>query len=468
MKYLSIRLKITLWFAIALVIVVSLTYAVILIVSNQVFQKTIKDNLIETVENNVDEVEYYSGTDEGDLFDDVDHFIAYKNGYLEVDDDFLDAVNEVYTALYDKNLMLLYGENPIAQGTSTVPLRNSVIQTTKAGGVTYYIFDRALTQAGLEDLWLRGVVAETQGKEEILSISRFSLTLLPILVLIAIIGGYLIAERTLKPIKQISEAASQIGKGDDLKRRITIGEGRDEVHQLADSFNKMFARLEHSFEKEQQFTSDASHELRTPMSVIMAQCEYSLEKERSVKEYENALTVIQRQGRKMSALINDMLDFTRLGMKTDRYPFAPFDLSESVLSLCSDMALIRENNIELSYHNIEKGILYTGNKEILNRALMNLISNAYRYGKEDGHIDVSLKKTETSIIISVKDDGIGIAEEEQEKVFRRFYQGDASRGGIGTGLGLSMAEEIVRFHRGRIQLESKKGQGSTFHIILPV
>ena len=189
MKYLSIRLKITLWFAIALMIVVSLTYAVILIVSNQVFQKTIRDNLIETVENNVDEVEYYSATDEGDPFDDVDHFIAYKDGYLEVDDDFLDAVNEVYTALYDKSHFLLYGENPIAQGTSSVPLRNSVIQTTTAGGVTYYIFDRALTQAGLEDLWLRGVVAETHGKEDILSISRFSLTLLPILVLIAIIGG---------------------------------------------------------------------------------------------------------------------------------------------------------------------------------------------------------------------------------------------------------------------------------------
>ncbi|NLO08484.1 MAG: HAMP domain-containing histidine kinase [Clostridiales bacterium] len=468
MKNLSIRIKITLWFAIALIIVVSLTYTVILSVSNQVFQKAIKENLIDTVENNTDEVEYFSNINEEDLLDDDNYFISYENGFIEVEDDFLEVVNQVFTALYDSSLALLYGENPIAKGTSSVRLSDSVIQTTRVGGVTYYIFDRALKQEGLEGLWLRGVVAETQGKEEMSSISRLSLILLPILVLFAIIGGYLIAVRTLKPIKQISEAASQIGKGDDLKRRIMIGEGTDELHQLADNFNKMFIRLDLSFEKEQQFTSDASHELRTPMSVIMAQCQYTLEKERTAEEYENALSVIQRQARKMSGLINDMLDFTRLNMKTDRYTFESYNLSESVTSLCTDMAIIREKNIELSYGNIEKGIIYTGNKALLGRALTNLISNAYRYGKENGHIVVSLQRNEASVIISVQDDGVGIAEDEQKKVFYRFYQGDNSRGGIGTGLGLSMVEEIVRFHGGRILLESKKDLGSTFTIILPL
>ena len=468
MKHLSIRIKITLWFAIALIIVVSLTYTVILSVSNQVFQKIIRDNLIETVENNIDEVEYFSELEEADLLDDVDHFINYGNGFLEIDDDFLDAVNQVYTALYDSRLTLLYGENPVARGIASVGLKDSVIQTTSVGGVTYYIFDRALTRSGLEGLWLRGVVAETQGKEEMSSISRLSLILLPILVLFAIIGGYLIARKTLKPIKQISEAAFQIGKGDDLKKRIELGDGSDELHQLADNFNEMFVRLERSFEKEQQFTSDASHELRTPMSVIMAQCEYSLEKPRTAEEYEAALSVIQRQGRKMSGLINDMLDFTRLDMKTDRYSLEPFNLSESVTSLCSDMALIRENNIELTYDQIEQNILYTGNKALLVRALTNLISNAFRYGKENGHIHVSLQKSGASVLLSVQDDGEGIAEDEKEKVFRRFYQGDNSRGGIGTGLGLSMAEEIARFHGGSILLESQVGQGSTFTIVLPI
>ncbi len=468
MKNLSIRVKITLWFATALVIVVSLTYAVIFSVSHQVFQKTIRDNLIETVEHNIDEVDFINKDDNDDLVNDVDQLISYGNGFLEIDDDFLNVANQVYSSLYDKHLTLLYGENPITKSIPSVNLKDGLVQSTTEGGIKYYIYDRALTEEGLEGLWLRGIVADTQGKEEISSISRVSLILLPILVLIAIIGGHLIAGRTLKPIKQISEAATQIGKGDDLKKRIIIGEGTDELHQLADSFNDMFTRLEHSFEKEQQFTSDASHELRTPMSVIMAQCEYTLEKERTVEEYEAALSVIHRQSRKMSTLINDMLDFTRLNMKTDRYPMERFDLSESVASLCTDMSLIRENNIELSYDNIEKDIIYKGNKTLINQALMNLISNAYRYGKENGHILVSLKRTEGSIIINVQDDGIGIAEDEQEKVFRRFYQGDNSRSGLGTGLGLSMADEIVRYHGGRILLESKKNQGSTFQIILPL
>ena len=468
MKNLSIHAKITLWFATALIIVVSLTYAVIFSVSHQVFQKTIRDNLIETVEHNIDEVDFINKDDNDDLVNDVDQLISYGNGFLEIDDDFLNVANQVYSSLYDKHLTLLYGENPITKSIPSVNLKDGLVQSTTEDGTTYYIYDRALTEEGLEGLWLRGIVADTQGKEEISSISRFSLILLPILVLIAIIGGHLIAGRTLKPIKQISEAATQIGKGDDLKKRIIIGEGTDELHQLADSFNDMFTRLEHSFEKEQQFTSDASHELRTPMSVIMAQCEYTLEKERTVEEYEAALSVIHRQSRKMSTLINDMLDFTRLNMKTDRYPMERFDLSESVASLCTDMSLIRENNIELSYDNIEKDIIYKGNKTLINQALMNLISNAYRYGKENGHILVSLKRTEGSIIINVQDDGIGIAVDEQEKVFRRFYQGDNSRSGLGTGLGLSMADEIVRYHGGRILLESKKNQGSTFQIILPL
>ena len=114
MKHLSIRLKITLWFTAFLVFVVALTYAGILSVSNQVIQKTIRDSLIETVEHNVDEIEYYRSIDDVDLANDVDHFIAYAGGYLEVDDDFLDAVNQVYTALYSSDQTLLSGENPIA------------------------------------------------------------------------------------------------------------------------------------------------------------------------------------------------------------------------------------------------------------------------------------------------------------------------------------------------------------------
>lgn len=461
MKRFSIRTTITLWFSVALILVVSITYFMVLFVGDQVIQKTIRDNLIETVEHNVDEIEFYKRVDDAALAQNLDHYVKWDGGYLEVDDDFLDEINQVYTSLCKADGSLVYGENPIVKETATVGFRNSSVQQVKADGITYYIFDRKLTQEGLEGLWLRGVVSEVQGSIQLNSIARTSLILLPFLVLVAIVGGYLITKRMLKPIQNLSDAAAQIGQGSDLKKRIDIGEGKDELHRLADQFNKMFGRLDDAFQAERQFTSDASHELRTPMSVILAQCEMSLEHEQSPEEYQDALNVIERQGKKMAKLINDMLDFTRLELKSDRYTTEPLDLTKLVSSVCEDMALIRENNITLTCE-AQENVTLLGNAQLFARLLTNLISNAYRYGKENGHIFVSLKTEQDKILLTVEDDGIGIAKDDLEKIFRRFYQADNSRTGAGTGLGLSMVREIAKFHGGEVFAESELGVSSKF------
>lgn len=466
MKRLSICFKITLWFTSVLIIVASLTYLIVFSVSNRIIQKTIRDNLIEAVEHNVDEIEYYASIDELISSNDVDHYVEYGGGYLEVDDDFLDQVNNVYTALYREDVTLLYGENPISRDTSSIGFVDSAVQTLRSDGTLYYVFDRKLTAKGLSGLWLRGVVSETQGAEQMSSITRISLILLPLLVLAASLGGYFIAGRTLRPIQKISDTARQIGESSDLKKRIELGEGKDELHQLADSFNDMFRRIDELLETERRFTADASHELRTPMSVITAQCEYTLEKPRDADEYEEALQVIRRQGNKMSGLINDMLAFTRLESQSDRYIKETLDLTGLVTDLCSDMALIRENGIKLDFQ-AEESCKYYGCFELLSRLLTNLISNAYRYGRKNGHIFVCLKRTQKGFELSVSDDGVGIAAEEQQKIFRRFYQVNPSRSGTGSGLGLSMALEIARFHHGELKVESELGKGSVFTLFLP-
>lgn len=124
------------------------------------------------MENNVDEIEFYETLDEMNLAGDVDQFMAWKDGYLEVDDDFLDQVNGDYTALYDSSQSLLYGENPIAMESLEIPLENAVIRKLKVEGVLYYIFDRELEGEGLDGLWLRGVVSEEQTRAEMSSITR--------------------------------------------------------------------------------------------------------------------------------------------------------------------------------------------------------------------------------------------------------------------------------------------------------
>lgn len=462
MKKLSIRMKITLWFGAVLAVMVGLTYIVVLSISDSMMQKQLQDNLVTTVEDNVDEVEYYSTfpTDKAD--NGTDLYLRHGSGYMEIDDDFLDKVNGIYTALYQKDGTLVYGENPIAAEQTAMSFSDDRMQTKTVNGVVWYLFDRKLTTKGLEGFWLRGTVSSEQGNLQLSSVVRLSLILMPLLMLLAVCGGYLIAGRFLSPIKQITQTAAQIGQGRDLKQRIALkGGSKDELHQLALTFDEMFERLDASFEAERQFTSDASHELRTPMAVIMAECEYMLEQERSSVEYEDALRVVYRQGKKMSRLIEDMLMFTRMERRADVFSMKELNFSQLAEDVCEDMRHIAQKNISLSAR-IEPKIWIFGNYDLLVRLLTNLITNAYRYGKENGHITVALSGSAEEATLSVKDDGMGISREELEKIFLRFYQSDAARSGSGTGLGLAMVREIAQFHRGRVFAESTPGEGSTF------
>lgn len=462
MKNISMRLKITVWFSAIMIFIVAATFGVILWVDYSVIQKTIQDNLIETVEDNVDEIEFFKDVDSDETDHNADQYIIYENGHLEIDDDFLDKVNGISTALYTESGRLLYGENLIAKETSGLYFSDRKVQKIEAEGMKYYVFDCALTYEGTEGLWLRGIVSEDQGTQQLASIVRISSIALPALLILAVIGGYWIATRALKPVRKIAESAAQISHGKDLSKRIDIGSGSDELHELADVFNDMFSRLDEAFKAEQQFTSDASHELRTPMAVIMAQCEYTLEEPRTPEEYEEALTVIRRQGGKMSRLIDDMLCFARLERNHSSYPKETLDFSSLAESVCEDMALLRDKNITLTTK-IESDISIIGNQMLLSRLLVNLISNAYRYGRENGHIEVCLKR-DNGIFLSVTDDGIGIPFDRQKQIFERFYRCESARSSEGTGLGLAMVKEIAEYHGGNVSVVSEEGKGSDFSV----
>lgn len=467
MKKLSIRLKITLWFSFVLGMVVLLAFVIVFFVSDAVLQKGVRDNLVEVVESNFNEVEYFGSLQELANSNDVDLYMAYGEGYLEIDDDFLNRVNGIYTGLYQQDGMLLYGQNPLGRAGLVNAFEDGVIQTLQMAGETYYLYDRIMTKDGLRGLCLRGIVSRSQGSVQHNSIVSISLALMSLLVVLAVLVGYMIAGRALRPVKEIGDAAKAICKGKDLKKRISLAPGTDELHQLADIFNGMLQRLDDAFETEQQFISDASHELRTPMSVIGAQCEFTLEKPRSAEEYEKAMRVIQRQSGKMTRLINVLLDFTRLERKSEGFVLETVDMSELVSSMCADMALLREKEIQLTYE-VQADVRMQGNRELLSRLLSNLISNAYRYGRSNGKILVGLRKgdgeAEKEIRLWVEDDGVGIPKEQQDKIFRRFFQTDASRSGKGLGLGLAMVKEIVDFHGGEIWVESEPDRGSTFFV----
>ena len=200
MKRSSLQWKLTLWFSAALVLMAVLTFIVVFFVSHSVLQKQLRTELIHTVEDNVDEVEFYRSIAQMDQDGDTDHYIRYGVGYLEIDDDFLNQVNGMTTALYHENGSLLYGENPIA-AAGMLAFEDGVCRTVRVRGETWYIFDRRLEQNTLRDLWLRGAVPETRADAPLRDIVYVCVWSLLALTLIAIAGG---AKRELmdKPISQ--------------------------------------------------------------------------------------------------------------------------------------------------------------------------------------------------------------------------------------------------------------------------
>ena len=391
MKKFSIRWKIIVGFSIAIIFMTVLTMVLELMIDEIVIQKGIQDTLVEMVENNIDEVEFYEKENYLEIDDDQDLYIPYRSGYLEIDDDYLEIVNGIYTALYKEDGELLYGENPIAEATKELPFLAGEIQKVKEEKVTYYVYDQRLEGENLENMWLRGIVSERQGTNQFSFAVKVSLILLPTFAILAVIGTYFLTDYCLQPIKKIQSTVDSIREGEDLTRRIHIGEGNDELYKLANTFDEMFDRIENVFQSQQKFISDASHELRTPVTVILSQCEYALEEPQTQEEYIEALELIQRQGKKMSVMVNELLTITRLEQNKERYKKENIDFSSLVHFVCQDMALIKDKGILLE-SNIEEGIFVDGNEELFIKLLSNLIVNGYRYGKQKGHIYVELKE----------------------------------------------------------------------------
>lgn len=465
MKHLSLKIKITLWFSTLIIIIVAIMFALMFMISGSVLKSDIKEQLVTLVETNAEEIEYYSNI-ETEEREKGDQYIQYNGGYIEIDDDFLDQFNGIYTALHDPQGELLYGESVVESPITTF----DKVETVTEGREKYFVYCCELSGKNLDGLVLRGTVSEYANLTLLSRIMSLSMLLLPFLALIAIIGGYRIAQRSLKPIVKIAQAAEAINDGGDLSKRIELGDGGDEVHMLADTFNKMFGRLEKSFEDERQFTSDISHELRTPVTVVLAQSELTLEQERTPQEYKKALEVIKRQALRMKTTVEEMLTFSRLDRMTELADIKKINLSELVKELVEEQATIKKKDITL-HGDIQSNIYIDADRHLIERMITNLIANAYRYGNENGNIYVKLKAEKQQICLSVADDGVGIAENELDKIWNRFYQVDTSRTSgqknNGVGLGLPMVQRIAALHGGKIEVESKLGEGSRFIFIMP-
>ena len=354
----------------------------------------------------------------------------------------------------------LSGETDVSAGFD-----GSTGSDTRAGSGTSVNSDGT---AGTDDIWIVGLLPEDSMANVTTSVVRLTCAGLAVIVFLAALGSCVIIGRSLRPLRRITESAREITDGSDLSRRIQLSPGRDEVHELADTFNDMMGRLERSFDAERQFTSDASHELRTPVTVILAECEMAEKMSEDTEAVQESVTEIHKQARKMSELIGKLLAYTRLEQGTRRIDREELDLSGLVEDVCEEQRTVAARNIRIECE-ASHDVLVNGDVALLISLVQNLVTNAVKYGKDDGHVWVKVYSEGSKACVSVRDDGIGIGEEDLACIWNRFYQADRSRSdeSRGIGLGLSLAQQIARLHGGRITASSRPGEGSEFIFSMP-
>jgi len=288
------------------------------------------------------------------------------------------------------------------------------------------------------------------------------------IIILAGIGGLFLAERALKPVQQITKTAQNI-EGSDLSQRIDV-KTDDELGRLASTLNEMIGRLEESFNRQRQFTADASHELRTPLAIMQAEATLALSKERSPDDYRKSLETISQESDYMSSVIGKLLFLARSDAGKEQLSFEDVELKGLITGLASNIeALAQDKGIKFVVDAKEE-LTVNGDKVKLRQLFINILENAVRYTPIAGQISVSLVQKDANAVVAIADTGIGIPPEHLPHIFERFYRVDKARARAdgGVGLGLAIAKIIAESHKGKIEVESELGKGTTFTISLPL
>ncbi len=398
----------------------------------RVLRNNIRDALIETVSSRAS-------------------VIAAGNGAVPGDFDY--NVSGVYLSVYLSDGTLKNGSFP---GPIDLPIQKGVVSYVRIDDKQYYVYDFAISLEGRDDIYLRGI---TEASYNIWFFAMISFTVLAgALAAASIVINIVSVRRAVKPIETMRKEVNEITASGDIKKRLSKVTTDSELAQLADDYNFMLDSLEAMFRNHERFTSDVAHELRTPLTVILSESEYALADTESVDEKNQSLEVIRRQSKRIKAITDSLLEFTRFANQL-KIALDPTDISRITEEFLDDYALPKEIDIR---RNIERDIVVAADATLYERILQNLLDNAIKYGKPGGHVLVSLEKADRTAVLTVRDDGVGMSEEAVAHAFERFYREDASRSDKpGLGLGLSFVKEIVRLFGAKISLTSAPQEGTT-------
>lgn len=286
------------------------------------------------------------------------------------------------------------------------------------------------------------------------------------LILVAACIGWFMARRALSGVEAVTKTAKQISET-DLGKRVPLTIGADEIDRLASTFNSMLDRIEKLVNRIREMGDNIAHDLKSPVTRIRGVAELSLTGETSMDDYRKMAGDTIESCDQLLDMINTMLMISRTEAGVDKLILEPVDMARVVLAACElFMPIAEDKPIALSCNAGENQVI-SGDVRLIQRMTANLLDNALKYTKPQGKVDISVYNDKEYIYLSVKDTGIGISPENTQRIFDRFFRCDQSRSFGGTGLGLSLSKAIAKAHKGKINVQSKLGQGSTFVVSIP-
>jgi len=311
------------------------------------------------------------------------------------------------------------------------------------------------------------MAAPIANADHTLDLLRFLLlSTIPVVILIACLGGAWLSGRALKPVNDIAAAAHMISI-ENLAERLPVPETGDELARLTEVLNTMFARLESAVNTLSQFAADASHELRTPLAVIRTTAELALRRERTPESYRDSLQEVATEAERMTRLVEELLILARSEAATAEMPLGAVDVGEALADVCDEMrslAQMREIRIRTDVSG-DGAAIVAGNRPALHRLFLVLLDNALKFSRPGGEVNLKVENIDSRVSVTIEDFGVGISENDLPHIFERFYRAEEARTGAGHGLGLSLAKNIARVHGASIEVHSTEGAGSRFTVV---
>ncbi|MCC7189808.1 MAG: HAMP domain-containing protein [Anaerolineales bacterium] len=456
--HLPIRARLTLWYVALLGITFSLLGVYLIYQFQRSLAATVDRSLQITVDKTVAALDEEDFHESGKLtFDIVEKSKVQSAGFAMR---IVSPQGEVWDTFGEIQNVPNWG--PAAQGF-----------TTQTGIVSeddeWRVFSRPVVDSANQ------TIAFVQGAQSVASISETLQDLqeqillgIPLILIFAGAGGYFLADRSLRLIQQITQAAQEI-TAQDLSRRLEYKGAKDEIGNLADTFDQMIGRLQASFERERRFIGDAAHELRTPLTILKGQLEVTLGRTRTANEYAAKLRELAEQVDRLIALSNNLLFLSRAGEDRLIPKEERVELKEAIEILVEQMTpMAEEKEIRVDL-NLQEVLVVQGDRDLLIRLFLNILENAIKYTPPSGNVYIAGMQKRGAVEITIRNSGIHIATEHLPHLFDRFYRVDVDRSNQtgGVGLGLAIAREIVNQHHGRIEAQSSQMQGVTILVEFP-